>query len=167
MSNPSHIQHVEILCGIPASGKSTYAHLRVSRDGYVRVNKDGLRQTMLCTQFDAQKEGFIHALQKHTIEYLLDQGHNIVIDNTHVTRNSRREIHELVAVWRANKELLTGIAHPVHVTTAYFGVDVDECTRRNAWRTSPVPDEVISYMYARLEPPTPEEKAGACPEREN
>ena len=123
-----------MLKGLPSSGKSTHAKELVAQ-GWKRVNKDDLRAMIDCSKWGKEKERDIIELRDITIIHYLDQGYNVVVDDTNLN-----PIHE---------ESLREIAEHCEVVfeTLYFNTPVSVCIERDLARPNPVGADVILRMY--------------------
>jgi predicted kinase len=85
--------------GLPASGKSTWAKKTVLEDSgnTKRVNKDELRNMIDAGKWSKANEQQIILLERMLTEYLLVQGYNVIVDNTHLT-NDHEEYYRNLAV---------------------------------------------------------------------
>ncbi|MEU3693612.1 AAA family ATPase [Streptomyces narbonensis] len=132
---------VHVMTGLPASGKTTAARaLQAEAEGRVRrVNLDDLR-TML--DVPAPERGRSHAhertvldIQDAAVRSAVDDGFDVVVDNTHLTPHIPKRL----------KAAVTG--RPVtFVVHDFTGVPVDECVRRDAARERPVGEEIIRIL---------------------
>ena len=78
---------VYILCGLPGSGKSTWA---MKQKGII-INRDSLR-TMIHGKYkyDADLEPLIKDMAKELLCVALNAGHNVIIDETNLTKAKRK-----------------------------------------------------------------------------
>lgn len=85
-----------IMIGNIGSGKSTIAR-QYSSQGYIVVGRDELRSMLNGGkyQFRSQLEPVIQAGVVAMLESLMDQGHNIVLDQTSMSQNNRRMFIQL------------------------------------------------------------------------
>lgn len=140
------MQIVHILTGLPASGKSTFAReLITATPGRIRrVNLDDIR-AMLDTGSDGKRrysrelEETTLKIQDAAIRAALDDGFDVIVDNTHLVPRIPKRIKKVVA-----GDALFSVHDFTHV-------DVDECIRRDAQRTGPakVGEEVINGLAIR------------------
>lgn len=143
------MQTVHIMTGLPASGKSTFARALVdsSANNIRRVNLDDIRN-MLDTGASGERshklsrghEKTALEIQDAAVRSALDNGFDVVVDNTHLRPNIPGRL----------KKLVRGEAvFEVHDLTH---VPVEECIRRDAQRTgiTHVGEEVIRKMAARI-----------------
>jgi predicted kinase len=77
---------IEILVGIPASGKSTYAIEKVrDNSDYIRINRDSLRMMFSGSYLvDYSVEKIITEVEYDIIDSVLNAGKSVVVDNTHL-----------------------------------------------------------------------------------
>ena len=79
-------------CGVPGSGKSTFAKsFQRSQTNITILCPDDFRKEMLGTWWHAPAEDFIWAQVKMTARVLLKSEHNLLIDGTSLTPQRRRE----------------------------------------------------------------------------
>lgn len=124
-----------VLCGLQASGKSTYAqrhfaatHAYVSKDRMGRASGKDDRQARLVAEH-------------------LAAGRPTVVDNTNPTLEERRRLVEL------------GRQHGAQIIGYWFRASVAESIARNAARegAAVVPKVGIFSTAKRFQPPTPDE----------
>lgn len=132
-----------LLCGPPASGKSTFR-----RDWWQgpAVSPDELRRRMLGTAFDPRREGLIWARTRQQVLRLLRGEAGVLLDATSVRRSDRR-------TWvRAAGEA----GRPAYAVACWDApaVPVEILLRRNAARPEPVLEERLQAMAAAWQPPT-------------
>ena len=137
-----------ILCGIPASGKTTWADEFEKLHSDVRyVSRDEIRLFMLKENepyFAHEKEVFKKF--SDTIAQTLVDGFDCIADATHLNYKSRFKLTNAIDKYITNYE----IAYVV------FETDIVSCLLRNRRRTGRkcVPDKEMCSMYANWEPPT-------------
>jgi predicted kinase len=125
--------------GLPASGKTTFA--RKLQPRVVRVNRDDLRLMLHGRRlFTETAEGQVTTVQRMTVEALLAQRADVIVDDTNLRGSTVREWALLAARFRATFE--------VHDLTE---VPLDECLRRDAARPSEVRvgERTIRRMHDR------------------
>lgn len=134
---------VMILKGLPASGKSTFAKKLVSGDifdmgrGWKRVNKDDIRAMIDNSFWSKPNEKFTLKVRDTLITLALENGHNVVVDDTNFGRHED-DIRELVKPFNAEV-----------IVKDFFDTPVDVCLERNIKRANPVREHVIWDMYNR------------------
>lgn len=136
-----------ILCGLPKSGKSTYAKT-MQADGWVVVNPDTVRLALHGQVFYAAAEPFVWATVELMVRSLLHLEHRVLIDATNTTQKRR-------AQWRK-------LAQDFGLTLDAYVMDtsIAECHERNdfiaKYGSGAVPPEVIDRMNEQWEPLTEE-----------
>lgn len=122
--------------GLPASGKSTWSKAYVSEhQNWIRVNLDDLREEMFSSVFSAKNEKAVVKRQYELIQEAIDNGQNIVVDNTHLNPKS---LNKLTSFFDER-----GVTYEVK----FFDVEVGEAIRRDKDRAKPVGAMVIRRMY--------------------
>ncbi|MEU8543954.1 AAA family ATPase [Streptomyces sp. NPDC048717] len=132
---------VHVMTGLPASGKTTAARALQEESGgrMRRVNLDDLR-TMLDPPGGGGRRSHVHeqtvlGIQDAAIRAAVDDGFDVVVDNTHLTPHIPRRLKAAVAGRDA-----------VFVVHDFTGVPVEECVRRDAERARPVGEEIIRIL---------------------
>ena len=140
---------IYILCGVPGSGKSTWARKQIEElDGKgIIISRDAIRFSMLGDDdaYFAHEDAVFDEFIKKIQEAINDQEHtSIFIDATHLNEKNRNKV--LSRIWRMGDDVIIGV---------YFDVPLEECLRRNALRTGRalVPETVIKNMYESLTKP--------------
>lgn len=135
-----------LLCGPPASGKSTFQHFFWS--GPV-VSPDDLRAAMFGKEYRHRAEGLIWLRAQQQARRLLSAGKGVLIDATNVSRGARRR-------WIRMAE---AAGTPVYAVVCWDpeGEPVDELVRRNAARERTVPEEKLREIAAARETPSRDE----------
>lgn len=123
---------VTMLSGLPASGKSSYA----KEMDALRVNLDDIRAMMGWRSHEswsrAKEEVAIESMLA-TIEAAVEDGHDVCVDNTHLTARMPGKIRRRVG-GRASFEVV------------YLHCPVDECIKRDAAREKSVGESTIRKM---------------------
>jgi predicted kinase len=132
---------VEMLVGMPASGKSTYAKQVVSKDpnNWVRVNNDDLRAMMNGSVWSADYEKMITDARNYLIRDALKRGKNVIIDNLNLNRRHFDDVCKIAKSVNAD----------IQVYEKAFYIEFDEAVARNAARTGSarVPDDVMKKWW--------------------
>ncbi|RST14810.1 polynucleotide kinase [Streptomyces sp. WAC05374] len=127
------------MTGLPASGKTTEARrLQAESGGRMRrVNLDDLR-TMLDLPTGERNshahEQTVLAIQDAAVRAAVDDGFDVVVDNTHLTPHIPKRIKAAVA------------GEATFVVHDFTGVAVEECIRRDGARERPVGEEIIRLL---------------------
>lgn len=125
---------LELLVGLPRSGKTTYAS-RQMINGSVVVNPDSIRLALHGQRFAPEAEEFVWAIAKVMVRSLFLAGHwNVIVDATNTTR-ARRDF------WRSKSW---------HRIITELGTPVETCMERAAG--DPELQEVIQRMHKNFEP---------------
>ncbi|MFJ8128664.1 phosphatase domain-containing protein [Streptomyces hydrogenans] len=131
---------VHVMTGLPASGKTTAARaLQERSEGRMRrVNLDDLRTMLDLPSGDRRSrahEQTVLDIQDVAVRGAVDDGFDVVVDNTHLTPHIPRRL----------KAALTG-REATFVVHDFTAVPTDECVRRDAARERPVGEEIIRVL---------------------
>jgi len=137
------------LCGLPASGKSTFARmlaLELDRSAALKaivVASDTVRGEMpaLSRAFFPDVENSVRRLSLARVRDALKEGFPVIFDDLNYYRSMRRQLYTLARDLRAAYFL-------VHLSTPE-----KTCLEHNAARGSTVPDTVIITDAVRFDPP--------------
>lgn len=99
---------VYILCGLPGSGKSTWARWKVSQEpNTIIINRDALR-TMIKDKYvyDPELEHIIKESSSVIIDIALSRGYDVILDETNLTADNRNRWcgFDRVCVWCIEEE---------------------------------------------------------------
>ncbi|TJZ57424.1 polynucleotide kinase [Streptomyces piniterrae] len=131
---------VHVMTGLPASGKTTAARkLQAESEGRMRrVNLDDLRAML---DVPAPERGRSHAheqtvlaIQDAAVRAAVDDGFDVVVDNTHLTSHIPKRLKAAVA------------GQATFVVHDFTDVPVEECIRRDADRDRSVGEEIIRIL---------------------
>jgi predicted kinase len=132
---------VELLVGIPGSGKSTYAKQVVAKDpsNWVRINNDDLRAMMNGSVWSPDYEKMITDARNYLIRDALKRGKNVIIDNLNI---NRRHFDDVCKIAKS-------INSDIQVYEKAFYIELDEAMERNAKRegAARVPDDVMKKWF--------------------
>lgn len=141
-----------ILCGIPSSGKSTWAK------GFlmdaIHISRDEIRFSMLKEgekYFDHETEVYKEFI--YEIAQSLEFGYDVIADATHINKDSRSKLTKAIDQFYTNYQI-------VYVV---FETSLEECQTRNQQKfgISKVPPVAIQTMYDRFSAPTLDEDSRA------
>ena len=137
MNRPSLI----ILCGIPGSGKSTYAQNYIKQNpNAVHLSSDATRKELYGDESVQGNPGDVFSLmQKRAIE-ALNNGRSVIYDATNITRKDRQGIISVCPKFAKIE---------CHIIWA----PIEECIERDFKRERTVGKEVIDRMLKRFQAP--------------
>lgn len=123
-----------MLKGLPGSGKSTYAKGIVERDGnWVRVNKDTIRDMM--GGYTNKKEGLVIRFRNALIRTALDEGKNVIVDDTNFHPKHEAAISQIARDFESEFEIY------------YVNIPLEACIKNDLNRPVSVGEKVIRRMY--------------------
>jgi predicted kinase len=131
-----------VLCGVPGSGKSTYARNKVnSSDGtIVWLSSDNIRERLYGDASCQDNPGKVfEIMQKEAVE-ALEKGFDVIYDATSITRKARAGILGVVPKY-------------VQKCCVVIWAPIDICVERDRVRERTVGKEVIDKMLKRFEAP--------------
>ena len=139
----SGVARLAIMCGLPKSGKTTYAR-SLQKTGWVRVCPDEIRHALHGRGHYPPAEPLVWANAELMVRALILGGHAVVVDATNTTKKRR-------APWLR-------IARDLNIPIEAFvlGTPAAECHERNHTSDEPVPSEAIDRMNEQWEPVTEE-----------
>ena len=130
-----------VMCGLPASGKSTYSEWLAESGIFQRVCPDLIRKAFYGDE-NIQGDGKrVFETAYHDIKEYACLGENVVFDATNIDRKRRRE---LVKEMRPYFDV---------IICKWFSTPLLTCKLRNAKRARQVPEEVLDSMYERFRAP--------------
>lgn len=132
-----------IMCGIPGSGKSTWARKHLSSPGVAYVSRDEIRFSMIQEgedYFSQEKKVFSKFAQEIVTWACM---HDVIIDATHINFASRKRIYDVLT---ANFD-----EDKIEVYCIWMNTPYNVCLARNAQRTGRalVPEHAIESMWRR------------------
>ena len=132
-----------VMCGIPGSGKSTWAleHMSKMKGNVAYISRDIIRFSILNDEddyFSKEDEVFVNFIK--TIRDKIETCDSIIVDATHVTPGSRRKLFLNLGASTLEK---------VEVIMIVIKVDLETALSQNSNRTGRclVPDKTIINMY--------------------
>ncbi len=144
-----------LVCGLPGSGKSHFSKAHYQGSERRRINRKEIRRhlyEMLNFEekwseenFDDLDEFLVKHVERKIIEQLLHNKQKLLVDNTSVTKSSRKAYIDLANKTRRNIGII------------FLNTPVKLCLQRNTQRYDPVPGTVITNLSAALELPSKDE----------
>jgi predicted kinase len=132
---------VEMLVGIPGSGKSTYAKQVIAKDpsNWVRVNNDDLRAMMNGSVWSADYEKMITDARNYLIRDALKRGKNVIIDNLNLNRRHFDDVCKIAKSVNAD----------IQVFEKAFYIELEEAIERDSKREgkTKIGEEVIRKWW--------------------
>jgi len=142
---------VYIMVGLPRSGKSTYA--KRYKGSYAIVSADQLRYLVYGQRFWGPGEDTMWAIRKIVLKMLMEQGIDIVIDETNTTVSRRKPIVDLAREYGYFVEAVV-IDTPKETCIERARADGDDSLipiiERMAGQFEPVQREEVDYIYMPL-----------------
>ena len=134
-----------VMCGLPASGKSTYSQWLEESGVFKRVCPDLIRKAFYGDE-NIQGDGKrVFETAYHDIKEYACLGENVVFDATNINAKRRKE---LVKEMRPYFDV---------IICKWFSTPLLTCKLRNAKRERQVPYEVIERMWENFQRPTLDE----------
>lgn len=138
-----------VLCGIPASGKSTWAkRYKETHYNSIWVSRDNIRYSLLEKNDDyfAKEEDVYRKFCQAIIDGLITFD-IIIADATHLNKWSRRKLIDSI-------NLISNYNIEYDLIGINFNISIDECLERNEKRAGRerVPEHVIKNMNKKFEP---------------
>lgn len=132
---------VEILVGIPGSGKSTYAKQVIAKDpnNWVRINNDDLRAMMNGSVWSQDYEKIITDARNYLIRDAAKRGKNIIIDNLNINKRH----------WNDICEIIKSVNVAANIYEKSFYIELDEAIARDSKRDgkAKVGEEIIKKWW--------------------
>lgn len=134
-----------VLCGLPGSGKSTYASKTFNTSNDIIISRDKIRFSLLKDNDEYfSKEDEVYNKFINDINFYLSEKSNkknIIVDQTNLNLCARyRLLHKL------------NLKNVNNLIAIYFDIPLDVCIQRNNQRTGRalVPENVIRDMSKKL-----------------
>lgn len=131
-----------LMCGLPASGKSTIAIELATIYNAIIISSDKIREELYGDEnIQGNGKEVFNLVNKRTRE-ALEKGVNVIYDATNIKAKGRKQ---LIKMFNVPTECY------------YMKTPLEVCRKRNAERERHVPEEVIERMYKNFEEPRIEE----------
>ena len=134
-----------ILCGLPASGKSTFAHKFKSivenvNDQIVSiVDPDKIRKNLYSGNFNYKKEKIVRKRNLKTVQKALKNGDTVISDDLNYYSSMRHDLKEVA------KKVNTPF-YIIHISTP-----VHQCVLWNEKRGKPIPNQVVQNINQKFD----------------
>ena len=129
-----------LLCGIPGSGKSTYATEYIKRNGGYHLSSDRIRRELYGDESIQGDPNEVFTLMRSRAIAALNQGTTVVYDATNITRKDRAGI-------------ISSCPKFVQIEAHIVWAPIETCIKRDAERERTVGTAVIDKMLKRFQPP--------------
>lgn len=143
---------VQILVGLSASGKSTYAKNLVETEGYFRINRDDFRKSLIITSLKEYWKGnkdyrnhietIVTEMMNASLKSAVLQKLNVVVDNTHL------QPKYITAIINMCKENCGNEGFELFIKK--FDTTLEECVSRDMNREDSVGEEVIKNQFVQF-----------------
>ena len=136
-----YVPTMTMFCGLPASGKSTYAEKLAKETDAIVLSSDAIRWELFGDETDqSHNQKVFQELHKRTKEWLC-AGRDVIYDATNISSKRRRAfLNELTKI--------DCIKNCVIIATPY-----EQCLKNNRDRARQVPEWAIERMYRKWQTP--------------
>lgn len=129
-----------ILCGIPGSGKTTYAKEYIKQHGGIHLSSDLIRKELYGHESTQGNPNEVFTLMQSRAIEALNNGTTVVYDATNITRKDRSGI-------------IASCPKFVKIECHVVWTPIETCIERDNSRGRTVGKEVIDRMLKRFHPP--------------
>lgn len=130
-----------ILCGIPGSGKTTYAKQYIeNNDKTIHLSSDAIRKELYGDESVQGNPGEVFSMMQKRAIGALNDGYNVLYDATNITRKDRSGIIGVCPKF-------------VKIEAHIIWAPIEVCIRRDAERDRTVGKDVIDRMLKRFQAP--------------
>jgi predicted kinase len=140
-----------LVCGLPGAGKSHFCVRHFKQSGRLRINRKEIRRLLYEMThfgekwseeyFESHDEFLVKHVEKKIAEHLLQNKQKVLVDNTSVSRESRKAY------------LATARALNKSAGAIFLDVSREKCMERNRSREDSIPDTVITNLSLTTELP--------------
>lgn len=127
------------ICGIPGSGKTTYAEKMKNSYTY-HLSSDSIRKELYGDESIQENPSDVFALMQDRAIMLLNNGFNVIYDATNITRKDRASI-------------IAKCPKVAQIECHIVWAPIETCIERDATRERTVGKEVIDRMLKRFQAP--------------
>lgn len=128
-----------LLCGIPGSGKTTYAE-KIKNSYTYHLSSDSIRKELYGDENIQGNPSDVFALMQDRAIMLLNNGFDVIYDATNITRKDRNSI-------------ITKCPRFAQIECHIIWAPIETCIERDAARERTVGKEVIDRMLKRFQAP--------------
>lgn len=128
-----------MLCGLPGSGKSTYAQ-KLTASGYAVVSSDTIRYELFGDENDQSNNGLVFYTMRQRMLECFERGQNVVFDATNINRKDRKETLKVIPPY---------VRKICHIIWA----PLDLCIERDKCRTRMVGPDAIMRIAKKFQVP--------------
>jgi predicted kinase len=141
--------NITLLVGLPRSGKTTWVELNnefnFNGKKQVIISADKLRYLIYNQRFWSDGEPMMWAVRKIMLKSLIEQGVDIIVDETNTTKKARQEIIKLAT------------KYGYHIKALVFDIDAEVCRQRAIESNQEDLIPIIDRMVNQYEEPDIEE----------
>ena len=134
-----------VMCGLSASGKSSYAKELSKKYNAVILSSDKIRECLLGDVEDMTGNSLVFDVMHKAMVHLIKQGRNVILDATHLTIKDRKKVLQVLKPFDISKEIVLCLK------------DFEKCKIDNVYRTNAVPNYVLDKQIKRFQIPFKEE----------
>ena len=136
---------VFVMCGLSASGKSSYAKELSKEYNAVILSSDDIRKSLLGDVADMTGNGLVFDAMHRAMIHLLKQNRNVILDATHLTIKDRKKVLTQLKPFDVEKSVVVVLK------------DFEKCKIDNIYRVNAVPNIVLNKQIRRFQIPSKNE----------
>lgn len=133
---------VFVMCGLSASGKSSYAKELSKEYNAVILSSDDIRKSLLGDVADMTGNGLVFDTMHRAMIHLLKQNRNVILDATHLTIKDRKKVLTQLKPFDVKKSIVVVLK------------DFEKCKIDNIYRVNAVPNLVLDKQIRRFQIPS-------------
>lgn len=126
------------MIGVPGSGKTTLAK-KIVEKGWTYINADSIRQELYGNEAEQGDKEQVFNLFFQRLEEMMEQGLDVIIDNTNLNPRQRQPILERCAKFGYSD-----------IQLWLLDIPLQTCLERNRLRDRIVPEDIVSNMFMEL-----------------
>lgn len=131
-------------CGLPRSGKSTFAKAFCEENGVTHVCPDDVRLELYGVPFLPAGEEMVWAIVKYMVKSLLRSGNSVLLDATNIRSEDRKWLDKLNCEYFVFKTLSSVCIERAKLSKQDNLIPLIE--RMSKVFTDPFPDRVLRYL---------------------